>query len=995
MPGLAEIEARFVTGMHAAGVPIDEPSLELTGRTVRFHVPGDKKGSKNGWYQAYTDGNPTICFGWWGKVDTQSFSLRDVASASPEDRAAYAKRIEEARLYRQKEAAKRQGQAAKIAATIWDKASPAPGDHPYLETKGIGSGSLRMGSWRKWGKDDSGEWLEHQFDGVLLVPIHNAKGDLRNLQAILPRKDLPGGRDKDFLSGGEKTGCFHLMGQPEAGRPLLVCEGYATGASLHECTGHAVAVAFDCGNLKAVAASLLEAWPGAQLLIAGDNDAGTEGNPGATKAREAAETAGVRWCVADFAEFGEAAGNATDFNDLHALAGADAVARQIAAALAAASPPVDSDGIQKLKPVESPAELKGEQKLDTVDRESGTSGETSGNSVTEGHGTRFELRSDGVYYIKAGYDRNDRYREDPPAKVCGYLEAVAMVRDRYGRGWCRLLALRDHDGKTRRMLLPDSTLEGEGREVTKPLRDAGLWVADNKSALLKMYINQSRPALRARLTARVGWHEDCDQPGLWSFVFPDDQVAPIAPQGAEPWLFEAKGSGHALFKARGTLEEWKQNVGILASGNSRLIVALCAGLASGVTWLHPNIPGGLHWAGGSSLGKSALLYAVASLCGAPEYRRTWMQTGTAVEWLAAGHSDCPLLLDELKQAGNPREVAQAAYMLASGAGKGRGAAAGGLRESVEFRALFQSNGEIGLDQFLREHNERSYAGQSVRFCELPGDAGKGLGCWDDVGDLLSQDEALHQGDKSAAGARFTDRVRAKAARYYGTAYPAWLRYVAEHRDDLADEFDEMLPQFERAYLSDAAGGQVRRVLVKFAAFALVGEKATDVGILPFAAGEVTKAVGRVFEEWVSAFGGETNQEPRRMVAQVREWIQRYAHTRLADMRRSWVDDTHTARPADCGGWKRPTKETATLSQSEHVFEYAIYPAVFNGELCKGFDPVQVARELRRVGLLECPPVGKDGKHRLQVNMREPGAKNTSRFFLIGPSILEGEEDVEA
>ncbi len=65
-----------------------------------------------------------------------------------------------------------------------------------------------------------------------------------------------------------------------------------------------------------------------------------------------------------------------------------------------------------------------------------------------------------------------------------------------------------------------------------------------------MYLNQAQPKARARLTTRVGWHEDVQKPGVWSFVFPDDKSTPIAPAGAEPWIFEAKGSGPALFGTR-------------------------------------------------------------------------------------------------------------------------------------------------------------------------------------------------------------------------------------------------------------------------------------------------------------------------------------------------------------------------------------------------------------------------------------------------------------
>lgn len=68
-----------------------------------------------------------------------------------------------------------------------------------------------------------------------------------------------------------------MLGTPEVGRPLLVCEGFATGPSLYECTRHAVAIAFDCSNLRAVALALRAKYVDVVQLIAGDNDAFTEG----------------------------------------------------------------------------------------------------------------------------------------------------------------------------------------------------------------------------------------------------------------------------------------------------------------------------------------------------------------------------------------------------------------------------------------------------------------------------------------------------------------------------------------------------------------------------------------------------------------------------------------------------------------------------------------------------------------------------------------------
>jgi putative DNA primase/helicase len=91
-------------------------------------------------------------------------------------------------------------------------------------------------------------------------------------------------------------------------------------------------------------------------------------------------------------------------------------------------------------------------------------------------------------------------------------------------------------------------------------------------------------------------------------------------------------------------------------------------------------------------------------------------------------------------------------------------AAGGLRETASFSLLFQSNGEIGLTQFLEENQERAYAGQEVRFCELPADAGAGFGCWDVLHGLPD-------------GARFSETLQRNAAKHYGTAYPEFIRRV--------------------------------------------------------------------------------------------------------------------------------------------------------------------------------------------------------------------------
>lgn len=155
------------------------------------------------------------------------------------------------------EALQRHTEARKQAHRIWHEAKPATDDHPYLVSKGIGSHGLRLyhGGLTVAGFD---------CEGSLLAPLRDFAGQLHSLQFI--------GSDgtKRFLPGGRKSGLFYEVGH---GRDsLIIAEGFATGASIHEATGHRVIVAFDSGNLLPVAKALRTGLSTIPMIIAADND---------------------------------------------------------------------------------------------------------------------------------------------------------------------------------------------------------------------------------------------------------------------------------------------------------------------------------------------------------------------------------------------------------------------------------------------------------------------------------------------------------------------------------------------------------------------------------------------------------------------------------------------------------------------------------------------------------------------------------------------------
>ena len=172
--------------------------------------------------------------------------------------------------------------AAAQAAEQWAQASEE-GQSPYLVRKGVQGHGVRFAG-----------------GGVLLVPMRDAAGELWNVQTIKPERPADGGPEKLFLRGGRKSGLLHWCGSPEAAPVLLIAEGYATAATVHEATSRPVAVAFDAGNLAHVAKAIRRAYPAALIVLCADDDRETEAktgrNPGREKATEAARS--VRGAIA-------------------------------------------------------------------------------------------------------------------------------------------------------------------------------------------------------------------------------------------------------------------------------------------------------------------------------------------------------------------------------------------------------------------------------------------------------------------------------------------------------------------------------------------------------------------------------------------------------------------------------------------------------------------------------------------------------------------------
>jgi phage/plasmid primase-like uncharacterized protein len=285
----------------------------MDGSLRRAPVEGDRNGQKSGAYVGHLDGWPA------GYIRNHKTGTeirwkaeRPSQAMTPAERAAFTAEAAARSAARARERQDIQARAAGKAHRLWAAASPVR-DHPYLAAKGVRAHGLRQD--------------QH---GRLLVPVQGVDGRLWGVQRI----GVDG--SKLFLKGARTEGGHMLIGdRPTPGAPLLVAEGYATGATLHEATRLPVAVAFNAGNLLAVAKAYRKADPSRLIVIAGDNDhhlpkrSAPLPNVGKEKAQVAATAVGGVTALPPF----PAGDRGSDWNDLARRHGQEPVAAAVRKAL--------------------------------------------------------------------------------------------------------------------------------------------------------------------------------------------------------------------------------------------------------------------------------------------------------------------------------------------------------------------------------------------------------------------------------------------------------------------------------------------------------------------------------------------------------------------------------------------------------------------------------------------------------------------------------------
>lgn len=281
----------------------------LNGQVNRFTPEG--AGDERGWYVGSCviikgERIYSLTVSSWNSDEKLYFRSGGFSNG---DLSEYREQIEKRSKDVEKEKERKHEEAAKLAAQLWASAKElGEKSFPYLERKQIRRcEGLRI------------------HEGKLVIPMVGSSSErLTGLQFISEDGT------KKFLPGTRKKGSFFAI-HKGASPTIYVTEGYATGFSVSEALRSTVYIAFDAGNLRAVAEAIRTMHTGINIVVCADNDCWREDgkNIGIEKAKEAAGNVDGLVVIPYFPVGFDVTAKPTDWNDVHCIYGIEEVKRQI------------------------------------------------------------------------------------------------------------------------------------------------------------------------------------------------------------------------------------------------------------------------------------------------------------------------------------------------------------------------------------------------------------------------------------------------------------------------------------------------------------------------------------------------------------------------------------------------------------------------------------------------------------------------------------------
>ena len=228
--------------MEECGLPFHGDSLSIDGEIHRYSSRNNNK--KSEWYiVSEIEPNKFICtFSSWR--EEKKITWRSYDKNSIPDEKFKLELIEDQII---KEETVIEKEQIKVANECYSNADLCL-SHPYLIKKNIKTHNLK------------------QISDQLVIPMYNVENKITSLQFINTNGK------KRFKAGISTKNLFHLLGDFSNKKEYIVCEGFATGASIYENTNIPIVVTFSANNCLLIGKAFQNLYPEKEGSLAVDND---------------------------------------------------------------------------------------------------------------------------------------------------------------------------------------------------------------------------------------------------------------------------------------------------------------------------------------------------------------------------------------------------------------------------------------------------------------------------------------------------------------------------------------------------------------------------------------------------------------------------------------------------------------------------------------------------------------------------------------------------
>ena len=447
----------------------------------------------------------------------------------------------------------------------------------------------------------------------------------------------------------------------------------------------------------------------------------------------------------------------------------------------------------------------------------------------------FYLNEDGLYYSKKG---------DNQVKVSNWIKIIARLASENDDDYSYLVKFKTDTNTYKEIRVSWIDLVAKNDKLVQGLVYNGFRTYGEYGASLvkKFFTTFSDDVPGGVLVYRTGWTEDNK-----AFILTDKQIG-----NTEEKVIFCETKAETLIKESGSLNEWKENVAELCTGNDILIFCLSFGFVAPLIKILDIESFGINLMGTSSSGKSTTAIVVGSIYGGGSknnkgYINQWRATDNAIEFYAEASNDTLIVLDELSQA-TPEAVYNTVYMLSNGKGRARCNKDLSVRKTATWRTALFSTGELSIDQKILESNKlKPLAGLDVRIINLQINSEAESNSFSELHGYNSPSE-------------FADRIASNAKTFYGTAFIEFIKKLCSDMDNNINILNDLRNEFINEFTFKDLSGQVARVVKNFASIYAAGTLANKFNIIHFDKETIKRVTNKYLNKWIKARSGLEDKE---------------------------------------------------------------------------------------------------------------------------------------